>query len=246
MTGPYGEDLAFIHDAGFGEIAEAAADVLRAELDAAGVTDGLIADLGCGSGILSQAMAGLGFRVLGVDLSPDAIALARARVPGGTFREGSLLDARLPPCVAVASVGECINYLFDENHSGDAVRALFARVAPALPVGGVFLFDAAARGRLPEPGCRQVHVRGDGWVVMVEEEEDEKRTTLTRILTTFRADGEGRYRRAEETHRLRLLPRERVEGWLREAGFEVETGAAYGSRELPPGVVTYLARRAAG
>lgn len=244
MSGPYGEDLAFIHDAGFGGIAAAAAEVLRAELDDAGVTEGLVADLGCGSGILLAAMAGLGFRALGVDLSPDAIELARRKVPGGTFRVGSLLDAQLPPCAAVACVGECLNYLFDENHSEDAVRALLARVAPALPAGGVLLFDAAATGRLPEPGRRQVHVRGDGWFVMVEEEEDAERTTLTRVITTFREDEPGRYRRAEETHRLRLLPRERVERWLRDAGFTVETGTAYGDRELPPGVVRYLARRA--
>ncbi|MBZ0268995.1 class I SAM-dependent methyltransferase, partial [bacterium] len=75
-------------------------------------------------------------------------------------------------------------------------------------------------------------------------EEDAERRTLTRVITTFRAEEDGRYRRGEETHRLRLLPEEDVTAWLRAAGFEVRTGTAYGDLELPPGVVTYHARRA--
>ena len=114
MDEPYREDLAFVHDSGFTGLAEAAAVALLDELGRDGVTRGLVVDLGCGSGVLAQRVAAAGFDVLGIDLSPAQLALARRRVPAGVFRVGSLLFAKLPPCVAVAAVGEGFNYLFDE------------------------------------------------------------------------------------------------------------------------------------
>ena len=90
MTDAYRDDLAFIHDAGFGGMARAAGPVLVNALRKRGFDGGLVVDLGCGSGILSQAMAEAGYDVLGIDISPAMIALARERVPTGTFRVGSL------------------------------------------------------------------------------------------------------------------------------------------------------------
>jgi SAM-dependent methyltransferase len=76
---------------------------------------GLVIDLGCGSGILSREVADAGYDVLGIDISPAMIDLARRRVPYGDFRVGSVLTGDLPPCIAVAAVGEVINYAFDSG-----------------------------------------------------------------------------------------------------------------------------------
>src|SRR4051794_26163775 len=103
---PYHEDLAHIHDAGFGAPARGASGVLLGALNKAGITSGLVADLACGSGILSEAVSAAGFDVLGIDLSPAMLDIARRRAPKGRFVTGSLLSAELPPCVAVAIVGE--------------------------------------------------------------------------------------------------------------------------------------------
>src|SRR5262249_55311799 len=61
MTGTYREDLAYIHDAGYGGMARAAAPVLIAELRAQGHERGRVIDLGCGSGILAAAVAKAGY-----------------------------------------------------------------------------------------------------------------------------------------------------------------------------------------
>ena len=63
--------------------------------------------LGCGHGV--------GVSALGIDISEGMVALAREHVPQATFRVESLLSAELPSCVAVAAVGECLNYLFDDG-----------------------------------------------------------------------------------------------------------------------------------
>jgi len=150
----YRADLAYIHDVGFGNFAREAAPGLldrlsraRAKLPSGGTR--LVVDLGCGSGLWSRALLDGGYDVLGFDISPAMIRLARARAPGGQFRCQSFLRARLPPCLAVTALGEVFNYLFDRSHSPRTMAALFARVYRALPPQGVFIFDVAVAGRVP-------------------------------------------------------------------------------------------------
>ena len=67
MTDAYRDDLAHIHDVGFGGFAQAAAPVLMEALRGGGIDRGLVIDLGCGSGILSRAIYLAGYDVLGVE-----------------------------------------------------------------------------------------------------------------------------------------------------------------------------------
>src|SRR5215469_14060460 len=113
----YTEDLAYIHDTGYGDFARTAAPALLESLRARGITSGLVVDLGCGSGIWAQALVAAGYDVLGIDISPAMIRLARRKAPGAKFRTASLLSAELPPCAAVTAIGECVNYAFDPSNS---------------------------------------------------------------------------------------------------------------------------------
>jgi SAM-dependent methyltransferase len=49
-------------------------------------------DLGCGSGLAAAIAAGRGARVTGLDAAEPLLAIARARVPAGDFRQGELED----------------------------------------------------------------------------------------------------------------------------------------------------------
>ena len=69
QTEGYQEDLAYIHDVGFGGFALKSAPGLLEILRRHGVTEGLIVDLGCGSGLWSCELASAGYTVLGVDQS---------------------------------------------------------------------------------------------------------------------------------------------------------------------------------
>ena len=79
MTSDYRNDPAYIHDAGFGGMARAAGPVLIDSLRKRGFDRGLVVDLGCGSGILSQAILEAGYEVLGIDISPAMIERAGSR-----------------------------------------------------------------------------------------------------------------------------------------------------------------------
>jgi hypothetical protein len=54
MTDYYQEDLAFIHDVGYGEFARKAAAGLLDIFARCGIRDGLIVDLGCGTGLWAE------------------------------------------------------------------------------------------------------------------------------------------------------------------------------------------------
>jgi SAM-dependent methyltransferase len=240
MTDAYGEDLAYIHDAGFGHFATNAAPLLLEGLRRRGLDSGLVVDLGCGSGILAEAISTAGYEVLGIDISPAMVAMARDRVPNGRFRVGSLLAAELPPCVAVAAVGECFNYLFDSGNTGQGLVALFRRIYGALSRGGQFVFDVAGPGRVPVP--RRTFTEGDGWAVLVTAEEDRGAAVLTRRITSFRRVGQ-LYRRDEGVHRLRLMGRAEVASELRGIGYRVRPLAGYGPLRFPPGHAGFLASK---
>ena len=97
-TDAYGCDLAYIHDKGFGAFARGSAPGLLKLCQQNGITEGLVVDLGCGSGIWAKELAGAGYRVIGVDISPAMIELARQRVPKSEFHVGSFIRCRVPPC----------------------------------------------------------------------------------------------------------------------------------------------------
>ena len=218
---PYGDDLAFIHDAGFGHVAQNAAGELLKRLAPAQkrrTPSRLIVDLGCGSGILAHEVAAAGYEVLGFDLSDAMLALAAKRVPRATFHWESFLRVEFPPCLAVTAIGEVFNYLFDARNPRQRLSAVFGRIHKALCPGGMFLFDLAEPGRVRGSGPQRGYAEGRDWACLYAAEEDRRGKTLTRTITTFRKIGEN-YRRHGEVHRLRLYPRADVLRQLSKAGF---------------------------
>jgi SAM-dependent methyltransferase len=240
MPDAYHEDLAYIHDAGFGGYAQNAAPILLDALCKSGIYSGLVIDLGCGSGILAAAVSAVGYDVLGFDISQGMLALARKRAPQARFVHQSVWTTEIPSCVAVTAIGEIVNYRVDRGNTDAALRRLFRRVYAALCPGGLFLFDAAGPGRVIGPGPQQFNRDGEDWAVMATAVEDHERRMLTRRITSFRRVGK-LYRRHEEVHELRLFPRSELTGQLRKAGFRVRPLSHYGPVQFPPGYVSLLA-----
>lgn len=238
----YRDDLAYIHDAGYGDIARDAAARLIKELSGLGSLAGTVIDVGCGSGILAQALAEAGYDVVGVDVSEAMVALARARVPSAEFRIGSFAATAVPTSMAVAAVGEVLCYAFDSANDDRARADWFRRVYEALQPGGVLLFDIAGPERVPPSGLHRTFATGTDWTVLVETSLEAAAGMLVRKIITFRRIGT-LYRRDDEVHRLSLVDPAATLATLRAVGFEVEIIPAYGSVPLPPGVLAVLARK---
>lgn len=242
MQHAYRDDLAYIHDAGFGHLATSVVPVILEELKHAGSHSGTTVDFGCGSGVLSRLLYDAGYKVIGVDLSEPLLHIARKRVPEATFRMESFATANIPPCVAVTAIGEVFNYMFD-TANGAAVRTkTFDRVYKALAPGGLFVFDMAGPARAPSQNRERTFTEGHDWAVMMEAEVDTASNLLTRRITSFRKLGD-LYRRDFELHQLQLVdPLEIVES-LQRIGFSVQTLGCYGSLPLPRGLVGFVAKK---
>ena len=235
----YREDLAYIHDAGFGDFARQGGPGILKIFRQQGHCGGTVVDLGCGSGIWARQLVDAGYRVVGIDRSAAMLVLARRRAPQATFRRGSFLKVRLPRCDAVTALGEVFNYTFDSANGEAELSRLFRSVFTVLRPGGVFLFDIAGRRRAPRRRT-QSFTAGARWAVLVERQADARRQTLVRRITTFRKVGR-LYRRTEEVHRLNLYRSANIKALLRHAGFRVRLLGGYGALRFAPGLTAFLA-----
>lgn len=119
-------------DNGLFAIDQAAIDEI---LDSVPVGDAL--DAACGTGRFALRLASRGYRVVGVDGSPDMLELARQKLPTSDFRLGDLV--KLPVTDASVDLVVCalaLTHVPDLN----AVMAEFARVVR--PGGHVVISDA--------------------------------------------------------------------------------------------------------
>jgi SAM-dependent methyltransferase len=237
----YGDDLVYIHQAGFTDFARNAAPGILRIFRGKGIASGLVVDIGCGTGVLTEELVAAGYRVLGIDISPSMLKIARKRVPAAAFRAASFLDARLPACDAITSVGECINYRLDPSNTSARLESFFARAYRALRPGGVLVFDFLEPPKAATRSGTGFRI-GSDWAVLVERVENLRRNILTRHITAFRRIG-SHYRRTDETHHLKLYPRGQVCAMLRRIGFKVRVRRGYGPVPLGPDHIVVVARR---
>ncbi|OUL32631.1 class I SAM-dependent methyltransferase [Nostoc sp. 106C] len=237
----YKEDLAFIHDIGYSDYALKSAPGILEILARHHIREGLIVDLGCGSGLSAQEFTKAGYRVLGIDISESMIAIARERSPNAEFRIGSLFEVNIPLCNAVTSISECLNYLFDPKSDRQTLINLFQRIYNALVPGGVLIFDIAEPRQVTEK-ITKGFTEGKDWVVLVEKAENQEANILTRRIISFRKVGEY-YRRDDEVHYQQLYKATDIANELHQVGFEVQMMRSYGEYSLPKAHAAFIARK---
>jgi SAM-dependent methyltransferase len=238
----YKEDLAFIHDVGFYAYALESAPGILAILKRHQILEGLIVDLGCGSGLWTKELTKAKYQALGIDISEAMIDIARKQVPEAEFRVESLLKAEIPPCRAVTSISECVSYLFDADNNHKTLKRFFQRVFKALTAGGVFIFDIAEPGQVKQGSVSKWFTEGEGWTVLVEKTEDYQNAKLTRRIITFRQVGKS-IRRDDELHHLQLYKAKDVANALQQVGFQVQILRSYGKYKLPKAHAAFVARK---
>ena len=196
-------------------------------------------DLGCGGGQWLSRLHKQGYQTCGIDVSPSMLKIARRNSPGSTLIEGSFSEVDLPPCAAATCLGEPLNYL----GQGHGIKRVLRNVFAALEPGGLFVFDVRHPPVKPQPTIHHSRSAED-WFCFARIEEDQNR--LVRHITTFARQRGGCFRRAEETHLLKLFSRAQMIKWLREVGFRVRTRRSYGEYQLGKRQSVFLCRKPKG
>ena len=110
-------------------------------------------DAGCGSGVFSRRYADAGFRVVGVDVAPAAIAAA-ARTCEGEFHEGDLAQIDLGRRFAVVACHNVLMCVVGDDEVRRTLRNLGGMIEP----GGHLLVQEGVRSE--RAGERQPsHIR---------------------------------------------------------------------------------------
>jgi SAM-dependent methyltransferase len=233
----YGDDLAAIHNAGYGFHWQGAAPAILQWLREAGIVRGAVVDLGCGGGQWLARLAEEGYQPVGVDGSRAMLRTARKNAPSVKLIHGSFAEVDLPSCDAVTSLGEPLNYL----GGAQSFKQTLNNVHRSLRPGGLFIFDVREPPQAPVETRIAAKV-GEDWACVSIIDEDPSDQRLVRRITTFCRHGRA-YRRAEEVHELKLYPKEEVRRWLNDLGFRVRTFRRYGVYRLTPRQVVFVARR---
>ncbi len=115
---------------------------IREKLCEHGVTDGIVLDLGCGTGTMTERLAGYGCDMIGVDNSEEMLELAMEKKTESGYDILYLLqDMRgfelYGTVRAVVSVCDSVNYITEP----DELEEVFRLVNNYLDPKGIFLFD---------------------------------------------------------------------------------------------------------
>lgn len=188
-----------------------------------GVEDGLVLDLGCGTGKMTRILEKAGYDMVGIDYSEDMLGIAREQ----QFEDADssilylLQDMReleLDGTVrAVVSICDSMNYILEDEE----LEQVFRSVNRYLDPKGMFLFDLNTlykyRDMLGETTISENREEGSFiWDNYFDEEEMVNEYDLTLFI---REKGD-LYRKYEETHFQRAYTLERVKELLEKAGME--------------------------
>ena len=115
---------------------------IREKLCEHGVTDGIVLDLGCGTGTMTERLAGYGYDMIGVDNSEEMLELAMEKKTESGYDILYLLqDMRgfelYGTVRAVVSVCDSVHYITEP----DELEEVFRLVNNYLDPKGIFLFD---------------------------------------------------------------------------------------------------------
>ena len=187
-----------------------------------GITDGLVLDLGCGTGKMTRLLAQAGYDMIGADNSEEMLQAAREADGGAQDILYLLQDMRefelYGTVRAVVSICDSINYILEEEE----LLQVFRLVNNYLDPGGIFIFYMNTLYKYRELLGETVicENRDEGSFIWENFYEEEGQTNQY-DLTFFIREEDMRYRKYEETHVQRGYGTQQVESLLRQAGLEV-------------------------
>lgn len=220
---------------------------LKQQLKAYGISDGLVLDLGCGTGTMTEILAEAGYDMIGVDNSEEMLAEAmEKRGESGhdiLYLLQDMQEFELYGTVrAVVSVCDSLNYITEEEE----LLHVFSLVNNYLDPEGIFLFDMNTVYKYQTMiGDATIAENRDEGSFIWENSYDEETGINTYELALFLPREDGLYEKTQEIHYQRAYPLEKIKELIRNAGMELL--AVYDAYTMKPpredsGRLTFVVR----
>ena len=207
---------------------------LKQQLASQGITDGLVLELGCGTGTMTELLAEAGYDMIGVDNSEEMLAEAmEKRVESGhdiLYLLQNMQEFELYGTVrAVVSVCDSMNYITEEED----LEHVFSLVNNYLDPQGIFLFDMNTIYKYQTMiGDTTIAENRDEGSFIWENSYDEETGINTYELTLFIPREDGLYEKDEEIHYQRAYSLEKIRELIEKAGLTFV--AVYDAYTLDP------------
>ena len=162
-------EFAYFYDELNGEADyEALYRYITGELQAHGITDGILADLGCGTGELTLMLSQAGYDVIGIDRSEEMLSVLREKADElGLTGRILLLQQDLLSLDLYGTIRAAVSTFDTYNHIGPAenFEAAIRKAAYFMEKDGVFIFD------LNTPYKHQKILAGETFTIEAEDAE---------------------------------------------------------------------------
>ena len=210
----------FMEDVPYKEWSRWIAEMLRAH----GIEDGLVLDLACGTGVMTELLAEAGYDMIGIDQSEEMLerALDRKEQSGHDilYLCQDMREFELYGTVrAIVSVCDSMNYVLEEEACLDILTAAAENY---LDYGGLFLFDLNTEYKyqmlLGEQTIAENREEGS---FIWENSYDEEEKINEYELTLFIREDSGYYRKYEEVHYQRAYPLDTVKELVARSGLKL-------------------------
>lgn len=182
----------------------------------------MVLDLGCGTGSFCTEMAGRGYEMIGIDLSPEMLSCAKAKALEKNldilYLNQDIANFELYGTVdAIVCLMDSLNYI---TYKKD-VRKVLRLANNYLNPGGLFIFDLNSRHKFEQILGNNVFFNNDRDISYIWQNSYDKAKSICRFdLTFFIASGDV-YRRFDEEHYERAYDVDEMGKIIISAGLEL-------------------------
>ena len=189
-----------------------------------GIEDGLVLDLGCGTGTMTELLAEAGYDMIGIDQSEEMLeeALEKKEASGHDilYLCQDMREVELYGTVrAIVCVCDSMNYILEEE---EILDILSAAAYNYLDYDGLFIFDLNTEYKYREIlGEQTIAENREEGSFIWENYYDEAQRINEYQLTLFVKEKEDLYRKFEETHYQRAYSLDTVRNLVERSGLRL-------------------------
>lgn len=186
-----------------------------------GITSGIVLDLGCGTGTITEFLADKGYDMIGVDNSFEMLEEAlEKRIESGhniLYLEQDMREFELYGTVsAVVSICDSLNYITEY----DDLISVFRLVNNYLDPKGLFIFDLNTDAKFKNINDSTIAENREEGSFIWENTYFEDERLNEYALTIFSPCKDGRYEKLEEVHYERAYSLDEIKSALENAGMD--------------------------